>query len=160
MDFELPEHLLEIQRSVRQFCEEEVKPFARGWDEAGAFPTETVRRLGQLGVMGMIVPERYGGAELGALGVAVVVEEVARHDGSLALTVASAGAYAAGYRDGIVGARKDRYRHKSPDPTRHDWYRDANRGYRGGDYRSRDDYQQRYRQGYVAGYNDAYSGQG
>ena len=35
MNFELPEHLLEIQRSVRQFCEEEVKPFARGWDEAG-----------------------------------------------------------------------------------------------------------------------------
>ena len=89
MDFELPEHLLEIQRSVRDFCERQVKPFARRWDEAGTFPLETVRRLGELGVMGMTVPERYGGAELGALGVAVVVEEVARYDGSLALTVAS-----------------------------------------------------------------------
>jgi alkylation response protein AidB-like acyl-CoA dehydrogenase len=89
MDFELPEHLLEIRRSVREFCEREVKPFARAWDEAGRFPLETVRKLGQLGVMGMTVPERYGGVELGALGVAVVVEEVARHDGSLALTVAS-----------------------------------------------------------------------
>ncbi len=89
MDFELPEHLLEIQRSVREFCEREVKPFARAWDQAGTFPLEVVRKLGQLGVMGMTVPERYGGAELGALGVAVVVEEVARHDGSLALTVAS-----------------------------------------------------------------------
>ncbi len=89
MDFELPEHLLEIQRSVRDFCEREVRPFARAWDEAGTFPLEVVRKLGQLGVMGMTVPERYGGAELGALGAAVVVEEVARHDGSLALTVAS-----------------------------------------------------------------------
>jgi alkylation response protein AidB-like acyl-CoA dehydrogenase len=89
MDFELPEHLLEIQRSVRDFCDREVRPFARAWDEAGTFPLEVVRKLGQLGVMGMTVPERYGGAELGALGAAVVVEEVARHDGSLALTVAS-----------------------------------------------------------------------
>jgi len=89
MDFDLPEHLLEIQRSVRDFCEREVKPYARAWDEAGTFPLEAVRKLGQLGALGMTVPERYGGAELGALGVAVVVEEVARYDGSLALTVAS-----------------------------------------------------------------------
>ncbi len=89
MNFDLPEHLQEIQRSVREFCEREVKPFARGWDGAGTFPLETVRKLGQLGVMGVTVPERYGGTELGALALAVVVEEVARHDGSLALTVAS-----------------------------------------------------------------------
>src|SRR5512138_3382937 len=89
MDFELPEHLQEIQRSVREFCEAEVKPRAAAWDREGTFPLEVVRKLGQLGVMGMTVPERYGGAELGALGAAVVVEEVARHDGSLALTVAS-----------------------------------------------------------------------
>ncbi len=89
MDFELPEHLAEIQRSVREFCQREVAPRARAWDEAGIFPLETVRALGRLGVMGVAVPERYGGAELGALAVAVVVEEIARHDGSLALTVAS-----------------------------------------------------------------------
>jgi alkylation response protein AidB-like acyl-CoA dehydrogenase len=89
MDFELPEHLQEIQRAVREFCEDEVKPRAAAWDQAATFPLETVRKLGQLGVMGMTVPERYGGADLGALGVAIVVEEVARYDGSLALTVAS-----------------------------------------------------------------------
>jgi alkylation response protein AidB-like acyl-CoA dehydrogenase len=110
MDFDLPEHLLQIQRSVREFCEREVKPFARGWDEAGTFPLETVRKLGHLGVMGMAVPERYGGAELGALGVAVVVEEVARYDGSLALTVASHNGLGTGHilRFGTE-AQKERY---------------------------------------------------
>jgi len=68
-------------------------------------------------------------------------------------------AYATGYRDGMVGARKDLHRHQSPDPTRHNWYRDAKRGYDGRNG-NHEDYRQRYRQGYVAGYNDAYSGQG
>jgi alkylation response protein AidB-like acyl-CoA dehydrogenase len=89
MDFELPEELVQLQRTVRDFCQREVKPHARRWDEAEEFPSETVRALGELGVLGMTVPEEYGGAAVGALGVAVVVEEVARFDGSLALTVAS-----------------------------------------------------------------------
>ncbi len=89
MDFELPEELREIQRTVRDFCETKVKPRARAWDETGQFPWEVVRELGPLGLMGIAVPEEYGGAGMGALGVAVVIEEIARHDGSLALTVAS-----------------------------------------------------------------------
>jgi len=89
MDFELPEELQEIQRTLRVFCEAEVKPRAREWDERGEFPHEVVARLGEMGLLGITVPEEYGGAGLGALAVAVVVEEVARYDGSLALTVAS-----------------------------------------------------------------------
>jgi alkylation response protein AidB-like acyl-CoA dehydrogenase len=89
MDFALPEELAEIQRTVRTFCEAEVKPRARAWDEAGTFPRDVVAKLGEMGLMGIAVPEELGGAGLGALAVAVVVEEVARHDGSLALTVAS-----------------------------------------------------------------------
>ena len=89
MDFDLSEEHLHLRRTVRDFCEREVKPKARGWDETGEFPRETVRALGELGVLGMNVPEAYGGSELGAVGAAVVVEEVARYDGSLALTVAS-----------------------------------------------------------------------
>ncbi len=89
MDFDLPEELEEIRRLVREFCQAEVTPHARAWDEAGTFPRETVAKLGGLGLMGIAVPEQYGGAGLGALATAVVVEEVARHDGSLALTVAS-----------------------------------------------------------------------
>src|SRR5512145_3203082 len=89
MDFELPEELREIQRTVREFCEAKVKPRARAWDETGQFPWEVVRELGPLGLMGIAVPEEFGGAGMGALGVAVVIEEIARYDGSLALTVAS-----------------------------------------------------------------------
>lgn len=89
MDFELSESHREIQRMVREFCLEQVKPRARRWDETGEFPRDTVRQLGELGVLGISVPEELGGAGLDQLAVAVVVEEVARHDGSLALTVAS-----------------------------------------------------------------------
>jgi alkylation response protein AidB-like acyl-CoA dehydrogenase len=89
MDFTLPEELAEIQRVVRELCQEEVGPHARAWDQSGDFPFAVVRRLGELGLMGIAVPEAYGGSGLGALATAVVVEEIARWDGSLALTVAS-----------------------------------------------------------------------
>lgn len=89
MEFELSAELLALQRTVREFCEAEVKPKARAWDDAEIFPLETVRRLGELGILGMNVPEEYGGSDVGALGIATVVEELARYDGSLALTVAS-----------------------------------------------------------------------
>ena len=89
MDFELDEAHREIQRMVRQFCEEEVRPHARRWDETETFPRDVVAKLGELGVMGISVPEEYGGAGMDRLAVAVVVEEVAKVDGSLALTVAS-----------------------------------------------------------------------
>jgi len=89
MDFELSEELREIQRTVRAFCEEKVKPHARRWDDEETFPWEVVKELGPMGLLGMSVPEELGGSALGALGGAVVIEEIARFDGSLALTVAS-----------------------------------------------------------------------
>jgi len=89
MDFQLDDAHRQIQQMVRDFCVEEVKPHARKWDETGEFPFETVRKLGELGLMGITVPEEYGGSGLDMLAVAVVVEEIARFDGSLALTVAS-----------------------------------------------------------------------
>src|SRR4051812_652445 len=89
MDFELPEELGALQRTVREFCEAEVKPVAREWDSSESFPHAVVKKLGELGLLGMSVPEEYGGVGLSALGIATVVEEIARYDGSLALTVAS-----------------------------------------------------------------------
>jgi alkylation response protein AidB-like acyl-CoA dehydrogenase len=89
MNFELPEELQEIRRTVRAFCEEKVKPHARRWDDEETFPWEVVKELGPMGLLGMSVPEELGGSALGALGGAVVIEELARFDGSLALTVAS-----------------------------------------------------------------------
>ena len=89
MDFELDDAHVQIRRMVRDFCEEEVKPHARRWDETGEFPMDTVRKLGELGLMGVTVPEELGGAGLDMMALAVVIEEIGRYDGSLALTVAS-----------------------------------------------------------------------
>ncbi|HEY6005955.1 MAG TPA: acyl-CoA dehydrogenase family protein, partial [Anaeromyxobacter sp.] len=89
MDYDLPDDLREIQRTVREFVLAEVKPRAREWDERGEFPWPVVRKLGPLGLMGIAVPEAYGGAGMGALAAAVIIEEIARGDGSLALTVGS-----------------------------------------------------------------------
>jgi alkylation response protein AidB-like acyl-CoA dehydrogenase len=89
MDFELPEDIVALRKTVRDFCEKRVKDKAREWDHHETFPLEVVRELGQLGLMGIRIGEEYGGAALGSLAVAVVVEEVAKYDGSLALTVAS-----------------------------------------------------------------------
>ena len=89
MDFELPDDIRALQSSIREFCERRVKPHARDWDRTEKFPMEVIKELGSMGVMGIRVGEEYGGAGMGALAVAVAVEEVARYDGSLALTVAS-----------------------------------------------------------------------
>lgn len=89
MEFQLDDAHRQIQQMVRDFCEEEVKSQSRKWDETGEFPFETVRKLGELGLMGITVPEAYGGSGLDMLAVAVIIEEIARYDGSLALTVAS-----------------------------------------------------------------------
>jgi alkylation response protein AidB-like acyl-CoA dehydrogenase len=89
MDFELPESHRALKASLKDFCERRVKPYAREWDKDEKFPMEVVRELGQLGVMGMLVTEEFGGAAMDSLAVAVAVEEIARYDGSLALTVAS-----------------------------------------------------------------------
>src|SRR4051812_14399407 len=89
MDFALPQAHQALQSSVRAFCEEKVKPYAREWDKTERFPLSVVRELGELGVLGIQVAEEYGGAALDTLGAAVVIEEIARYDGSLALTVAS-----------------------------------------------------------------------
>ena len=89
MDLSLPDSHRALQASLRAFCEEHVAPHARKWDHEEKFPAEVVRGLGELGALGILVAEEYGGAAMDSLAVAVAVEEIARHDGSLALTVAS-----------------------------------------------------------------------
>src|SRR5207302_8433767 len=89
MNFELNESQRELVAMVRDFCLREVKPQAQEWDREERFPREVVGELGALGLLGMAVPEELGGSALDTLSVACVVEEIARWDGSLALTVAS-----------------------------------------------------------------------
>jgi alkylation response protein AidB-like acyl-CoA dehydrogenase len=89
MNFELqPEQVL-LRDTVRRFVAEKVMPEARHWDKAERFPLDLVKELGAMGMLGITTPHKLGGAGLGALDLAVVIEELARGDGSLALTVAS-----------------------------------------------------------------------
>jgi alkylation response protein AidB-like acyl-CoA dehydrogenase len=89
VDFELSEQHALLQNSLRQFFRERVAPRAREWDEAERFPSEIVPELAELGLLGIKIPEQYGGAGLDMSAYAIAVEEAARVDGSLALTIAS-----------------------------------------------------------------------
>jgi len=89
MNFELsPEHVA-LRDMVRTFVDREVRPHARKWDESGTFPAEAVAKLGELGIMGVMVPEEYGGSGMDTISYSIAVEEIGKGDGSLGLTVAS-----------------------------------------------------------------------
>ena len=89
MDFNLQEEQLILKDTVRRFVNERVMTQARAWDRDEKFPLETVQELGAMGLMGIRVQPEWEGSGLGSTELALVIEEVARGDGSLALTVAS-----------------------------------------------------------------------
>ncbi len=89
MNFDLSDVHRAIRDTARTFAQKEVAPYARKWDEDERFPSEVVPKLGELGFLGIRIPEEYGGSGLDTLAYAIIVEELARVDGSLALTVAS-----------------------------------------------------------------------
>src|SRR3954470_2064328 len=89
MDFALSEHHELLRKSVRDFARTEVLPHAKKWDEEERFPKEIVPKLAELGLLGIRIPEEYGGSGMDVTSYAICVEEIARVDGSLALTVAS-----------------------------------------------------------------------
>lgn len=85
--FELTEEQRALRDTIREFAEAEIAPHAGEWDRTHQFPVEVVRKLGELGAMGVAFPEEYGGLGAGALAQAVVIEELARIDSSIAVTV-------------------------------------------------------------------------
>ncbi len=87
MTFELNDEQRALRDTIREFAESEIAPHAGEWDEQHVFPTDTIRQLGELGAMGIAFPEEYGGLGAGAVAQAVVVEELARIDSSVAVTV-------------------------------------------------------------------------
>jgi alkylation response protein AidB-like acyl-CoA dehydrogenase len=89
MDFELNEEQSQIKFSVREFAESEIKPHVMEWDESQHFPQELRPKLAELGLMGVIFPEQYGGAGMGYVEYATIIEELGRVDGSVALSVAA-----------------------------------------------------------------------
>jgi alkylation response protein AidB-like acyl-CoA dehydrogenase len=89
MDFNWSEELLEIKRIAREFAENEIRPHVMEWDEKQIFPLEALRRLAELGFMGVLIPTEYGGAGLGYVEYVTIVEELSRVDGSIGISVAA-----------------------------------------------------------------------
>jgi short-chain 2-methylacyl-CoA dehydrogenase len=89
MDFDLTDEQAAIRRLVREFAEGEVRPVAEELDREKRFPYETVDQLGKLGLMGIPYPEEYGGGGADNLSYALAIEELARVDSSVAITVAA-----------------------------------------------------------------------
>jgi alkylation response protein AidB-like acyl-CoA dehydrogenase len=89
MDFNLPEELVSIRDLARKFALERIAPSARQWDEKKWIPDDVLKEMGQVGLLGVTMPEEYGGAGLGLLAMTVVVEEIARWCGATALFVAA-----------------------------------------------------------------------
>ena len=89
VNFSFTDEQQQLRRTVREFAEGELAPHVMEWDEASHFPHELVPKLAEMGLMGVIFPEEYGGAGLGYIEYALVLEELARVDPSIALSVAA-----------------------------------------------------------------------
>ena len=89
MNFELNEEQQQIKYSVREFAESEIRPHVMEWDESQHFPEELRPKLAELGLMGILFPEQYGGSAMGYVEYATIIEELGRVDGSVGLSVAA-----------------------------------------------------------------------
>ncbi len=89
MNFELTDEQLQIKNSIREFAESEIRPHALEWDEAQHFPVELRPKLAELGLLGIIFPEEYGGAGMGYVEYATIIEELGRVCGAVGLSVAA-----------------------------------------------------------------------
>ncbi|MAZ94011.1 MAG: acyl-CoA dehydrogenase family protein [Bacteroidales bacterium] len=89
MDFELTEEQKLIRETVRDFAEREIKPVAKELDEKAMFSYDLTKKMGEIGLFGMNIPEKYGGQGLDTLSYIISVEELARIDGSQAATLAA-----------------------------------------------------------------------
>ncbi|MFM2207880.1 MAG: hypothetical protein RL213_1855 [Bacteroidota bacterium] len=89
MDFNPTDNQQLITASVRQFAESHIRPYVMEWDESQVFPRELFSRMGELGLMGILVPENYGGAGLGYFEYMSAIVEVAKVCGSVGLSMAA-----------------------------------------------------------------------
>jgi alkylation response protein AidB-like acyl-CoA dehydrogenase len=89
MDFEMNENQLMIAQMVRDFAEKEIRPHFMEWDESQEFPVHVFKKLGELGLMGVFIPEEYGGSGFSYFEYITVVSEIAKVCGSIGLSVAA-----------------------------------------------------------------------
>lgn len=89
MNFEYNETQAMIAQSIRDFAEQHIRPHIMEWDEAQIFPIDLFKKLGEMGYMGVLVPEEYGGSGLGYHEYITIVEEISKVDSSIGLSVAA-----------------------------------------------------------------------
>jgi alkylation response protein AidB-like acyl-CoA dehydrogenase len=89
VDFTFTDEQQALRRSVREFAEAEIAPHVMEWDEASHFPMEIMPKLAEMGLLGVIFPEEYGGAGLGYIDYVIAIEELSRVDGSVGIIVAA-----------------------------------------------------------------------
>jgi alkylation response protein AidB-like acyl-CoA dehydrogenase len=89
MDFRLTDEQKQIKQTVKEFAESEIKPHVMKWDEEQKFPLEVVKKLGELGMLGAIFPEEYGGSGLSYVDYVNIIEELGVVDSGIGLTVAA-----------------------------------------------------------------------
>ena len=89
MNFDHSENQIMITQMIRDFAEKEIRPYIMEWDESRQFPVHVFKKLGELGLMGVFIPEEYGGSGFGYLEYVTVVTEIAKVCGSIGLSVAA-----------------------------------------------------------------------
>jgi hypothetical protein len=87
--FVLTEEQEQLRREIREFAAREITPNVARWDEASEFPADAIRKLGEMGLLGVIFPPEYGGAGLGYVDYVLAIEELSAADGSLGITMAA-----------------------------------------------------------------------
>src|ERR1700684_600091 len=89
MDFGFTSEQQQLRKTIREFCEAEIKPHVMEWDESQEFPLDVFKRLGKMGVLGAVFPEELGGSGYSYVDYSILMEELARVDASIALSVAA-----------------------------------------------------------------------
>jgi alkylation response protein AidB-like acyl-CoA dehydrogenase len=89
MNFKQTELTEQVAQSAKDFARQHIKPFVMEWDEAQVFPVDLFKELGKLGMMGVLVPEEYGGAGLGYFEYNAIIQEISKVCGSIGLSVAA-----------------------------------------------------------------------
>jgi len=113
MSFRLSEEQELLRRSVREFAETEIRPHVMEWDNAQHFPLELLPKLAELGLMGIQFPEAYGGAAMSAVDYCICIEELARVDPSISLSVAAHNGLGAAHI-ALFGSDEQKQRYLTP----------------------------------------------
>ncbi len=108
MEMELSEEHRRIRDTLASFAEREIRPFAAKWEREEKFPREIFEKLGELGFLGVSFPERFGGAGADTLSQVIVMEGLARYDGSVALSCAAHVSLASGHINGFAAEEQKR----------------------------------------------------